>query len=55
MASYRVPGSCLVMPFDNHGTHIAVLQKDDAWVPGSNTESALIRQTQPSHFGVSSH
>jgi hypothetical protein len=47
---FFAPGSYLVMPFDNHGTHIVVLQKDDGWVPGSDTESALIRQIQPSNL-----
>jgi hypothetical protein len=51
---FLAPGSYLVMHFDNHGTHIVVLQKDDGWIPGSDAESALIRQTQPNHF-VSMH
>jgi hypothetical protein len=51
---FLAPGSYLVMPFDPHGTHIVVLQKDDGWIPGSDAESALIRQNQPSNF-VSMH
>jgi hypothetical protein len=47
---FLAPGSYLVMPFDNHGTHIVVLQKDDGWIPGSDAESAKIRHTQPISF-----
>jgi hypothetical protein len=51
---FLISGSYLVMPFDSHGTHIVVLQKGDGWVPGSDTESALIRQVQASNL-VSMH
>ncbi len=51
---FLVPGGYLVMPYDNYGTHIVVLQDGDAWAPGADTESAKIRQTASANF-VASH
>ncbi len=51
---FLVPGSYLVMPYDNYGTHIVVFQEGDVWAPGADTESAKIRQTAPVNY-VSSH
>lgn len=51
---FLVPGSALVMPFDNYGTHIVVLKKGDVWTPGADAESAKILPTPPASF-VSAH
>ncbi|PSB13790.1 hypothetical protein C7B61_10485 [filamentous cyanobacterium CCP1] len=51
---FLVPGSFLVMPFDNYGTHIVVFKQGDVWMPGADTESAKIRQTSPAQF-VAAH
>jgi hypothetical protein len=44
---FLIPGSYLVMPFDNYGTHIVIFQAGDVWTPGTNTESAQVLQTVP--------
>jgi hypothetical protein len=51
---FLIPGSYLVMPYDNYGTHIVVFKEGDVWAPGADTESAKIRQTAPANY-VSSH
>jgi hypothetical protein len=51
---FLVPGSYLVMPYDNYGTHIVVFKEGDVWAPGADAESAKIRQTATANF-VSSH
>lgn len=51
---FLIPGSYLVMPFDNYGTHIVVFKEGDVWVPGADTEAAKIYQTTPINF-VSTH
>jgi hypothetical protein len=51
---FLVPGSYLVMPFDNYGTHIVVFKSGDVWVPGIDTEAAKVIQSAPSNF-VSAH
>lgn len=51
---FLVPGSYLVMPFDNYGTHIVVFKEGDVWVPGADTEAAKILPTTPINF-VSTH
>jgi hypothetical protein len=51
---FLVPGSYLVMPFDNYGTHIVVFRSGDVWVPGIDTEAAKVIQTAPTNF-VSAH
>jgi hypothetical protein len=51
---FLVPGSFLVMPFDNYGTHIVVFKQGNVWAPRADTESAKIVQTSPAKF-VSSH
>jgi hypothetical protein len=38
------------MPFDNYGTHIVVFKQGDVWAPGTDAESAQIRQTAPTHL-----
>ncbi|MBE9156634.1 hypothetical protein IQ265_27210 [Nodosilinea sp. LEGE 06152] len=48
--TFLVPGSFLVMPFDDYGTHIVVFKQGDAWMPGVDTESAKVRQTSPVQF-----
>jgi hypothetical protein len=51
---FLVPGSYLVMPFDNYGTHIVVFKSGDVWVPGVDVSSAKVSQTTPTDF-VSAH
>jgi hypothetical protein len=51
---FLIPGSYLVMPFDNYGTHLVVFEKGDVWVPGADDESAKVLQAAPPNF-VSSH
>jgi hypothetical protein len=51
---FLVPGSYLVMPFDNYGTHIVVFKSGGVWVPGIDTEAAKVIQSAPSNF-VSAH
>jgi hypothetical protein len=43
---FFTPGSYLVMPFDNYGTHIVVFEEGDVWVPGNDTESAQVLQAK---------
>jgi hypothetical protein len=51
---FLIPGSYLMMPFDNYGTHIVVFKEGEVWVPGADAESAKVLQTAPANF-VSSH
>jgi hypothetical protein len=51
---FLVPGSYLVMPFDDHGTHIVVFKSGDVWIPGTAAEAAKVRPTTPTDF-VSAH
>lgn len=51
---FLIPGSYLVMPFDNYGTHIVVFKSGDVWVPGADVEAAKVSQTTPTDF-VSAH
>lgn len=51
---FLIPGSYLVMPFDKYGTHIVVFKKGDVWVPGTDTEPAQVRQTEPTNL-VATH
>jgi hypothetical protein len=47
---FLIPGSYLVMPFDNHGTHIVVFKSGDVWVPGADLEAAKVHQATPINF-----
>lgn len=51
---FLIPGSALVIPFDDYGTHIVVFKRGDVWVPGTDAKSATILQTSPTHF-ISAH
>jgi hypothetical protein len=51
---FLIPGSYLTMPFDDYGTHIVVLKQGDIWMPGTETESAKVRQTTSTDF-MSAH
>jgi hypothetical protein len=51
---FLIPGSYLVMPFDNYGSHIVVFKSGDVWVPGADVEAAKVSQTTPTDF-VSAH
>jgi hypothetical protein len=51
---FLIPGSYIVMPFDNYGTHIVVFKEGDVWAPGADAESAQILQTRPTKL-VASH
>ena len=51
---FLIPGSYLVMPFDNYGTHIVVFKEGDVWAPGADAKSAQILQTTPTNL-VSTH
>ncbi len=51
---FLVPGSYLVMPFDNYGTHIVVFKSGDVWIPGTAATAAKVSQMTPIEF-VSSH
>ena len=51
---FLIPGSYLVMPFDNYGSHIVIFKSGDVWVPGADVESAQVFQTTPTDF-VSAH
>ncbi|MGF1566674.1 MAG: hypothetical protein ACFCVD_01125 [Nodosilinea sp.] len=51
---FLIPGSYLVIPFDHYGTHIVVLKEGDVWAPNSDTGSARIQQTAPTHL-VAAH
>ncbi len=44
---FLIPGSYTVMPFDNHGTAVAVFRRGDVWAPGIDTEPAQVIQTTP--------
>jgi hypothetical protein len=48
--NFFIPGSFLVMPFDDYGTHIVVFKRGDVWTPGTDTEAAKVRQADSSHF-----
>jgi hypothetical protein len=47
---FLIPGSYIVIPFDNYGTHVVVLKAGDTWIPGTNTAPAQILQTTPTNF-----
>jgi hypothetical protein len=47
---FLIPGSALVIPFDDCGTHIVVLQRGDVWSPGTEAEAAKIRQADTSQL-----
>lgn len=51
---FFTPGSYLVIPFDNYGTHIVVFEEGDVWVPGNDTESAKVLQAKSTHL-VANH
>ncbi len=51
---FLIPGSYIVMPFDNYGTHIVVFKAGDVWSPGADGKSAQILQTAPADL-VSVH
>jgi hypothetical protein len=51
---FLIPGSYLVMPFDNYGSHIVVFKSGDIWVPGADADAAKVSQTAPTDF-VSAH
>ena len=51
---FFTPGSYLVMPFDNYGTHIVVFKEGDVWVPSTDAESAQVLQAEPTKF-VANH
>ncbi|MGB7414017.1 MAG: hypothetical protein WA902_07395, partial [Thermosynechococcaceae cyanobacterium] len=43
---FFTPGSYLVIPFDNYGTHIVVFKQGDVWSPGTDIGSAQVRQAE---------
>jgi hypothetical protein len=47
---FLIPGSYIVMPFDNYGTHLVVFKEGDVWAPGTDVESAQILQTAPTNL-----
>lgn len=47
---FLIPDSYLVMPFDNYGTHVVVFKQGNVWAPGTDAESAQIRQTAPTNL-----
>ncbi len=47
---FLIPGSYIVLPFDNNGTHIVVFKQGDVWTPGTDAESAQILQAAPSQW-----
>lgn len=51
---FFTPGSFLVIPFDNYGTHIVVFKEGDVWVPGTDAKSAQVLQTEPNNL-VANH
>jgi hypothetical protein len=51
---FLIPGSYLVMPFDDHGTHIVVFKSGDVWIPGTEAEAAKVCPMPPADF-VSAH
>lgn len=51
---FFIPGSYLVMPFDNYGTHIAVFKEGDVWVPGNDVKAAQILWAEPTKL-VANH
>jgi hypothetical protein len=51
---FFTPGSYLVMPFDNYGTHIVVFKEGDAWVPGADTKPAQVLSAEPTKL-VANH
>jgi hypothetical protein len=51
---FLVPGSYILLPFDNHGTHIVVFKQGDVWAPGADAESAQVLQAVPTNL-VASH
>jgi hypothetical protein len=51
---FFTPGSYLVMPFDNYGTHIVVFKEGDVWVPGADTKPAQVLSAEPTKL-VANH
>ncbi|NJM76567.1 MAG: hypothetical protein HC852_13280 [Acaryochloridaceae cyanobacterium RU_4_10] len=51
---FFTPGSYLVIPFDNYGTHIVVFEVGDVWVPGNDAESARVLQAKSTNL-VANH
>ncbi|AFZ02796.1 hypothetical protein [Calothrix sp. PCC 6303] len=51
---FFIPGSYLVMPFDNYGTHIVVFKEGDVWVPGNDVKAAQVLSAEPSKL-VANH
>ncbi|NJR15964.1 MAG: hypothetical protein HC785_09740 [Calothrix sp. CSU_2_0] len=51
---FFTPGSYLVMPFDNYGTHIVVFKEGDVWVPGTDTKPAQVLSAEPTNL-VANH
>jgi hypothetical protein len=51
---FLVPGSYIVLPFDNYGTHIVVFKEGDVWAAGTDAKSAKIIESSPTNF-VSFH
>lgn len=51
---FLIPGSYLVMPFDNYGTHIVVFKEGDVWAPGTDDKPAQVFQTAPTKL-VATH
>jgi hypothetical protein len=49
---FLVPGSYLIMPFDQHGTHLVVFQSGDVWMPGA--AAAKVCHATPADF-VAAH
>jgi hypothetical protein len=47
---FLIPGSYIVMPFDNYGTHVVVFKEGDVWASGADAKSAQILQTAPTNF-----
>jgi hypothetical protein len=47
---FLIPDSYLVIPFDNHGTHIVIFKEGNVWAPGTDAESAQVLQTVSSNW-----
>ena len=47
---FLIPGSYIVMPFDNYGTHVVVFKQGNVWAPGTDVESAQIHQSTPTNL-----
>jgi hypothetical protein len=44
---FLIPGSYIVMSFDNYGTQVVVFKEGDVWSPGADAKSAQILKTAP--------